>query len=507
MHRKSFSRHQPTPTAMKTSFLLLASCLFFHLPLSAQTYEFRTYDNGLIYDPSTMQQLHKIVDSLNLKFSSCELSKTYLSTSQARGHYLRLDKGNTRQARQDLKNNISLADFIKKYPNAILEQDLLIIKEPYTSYKGEQLIKFSSVPIGATYGHSITLDKDISLAIPTIGGWVYSQKDADKTLRAFYIQRTFTSTPLPERYARMVQYSNCLIDTTTQVFFEEAEKNSRWSRERQYSKAEEFVSYAQQLVPKPDWGTIEDPKEYERFYLAWLARRDSILDREHASNPEFKKRLKAATTDALQNGHSTDEFEHYVGRYYSAEDALKLKRSRKVVGSCSMDDSPRLHAVNIALLSAKTIKWEVFLRAHLDIMNDRFDRASDGSWAWAGRQTYIRELEALEINVPDLLLGISMRIENPSRHHYFGTIGRLGRAFAETQQAGLLEEKMQQLIRDPQLDDYNRMIAFYLYLNYIRHLPDKSRRKDNVAKLTATATSLPPYLSSRIDVRKLTKEE
>src|SRR5690606_2706951 len=111
---------------------------------------------------------------------------------------------------------------------------------------------------------------------------------------------------------------------------------------------------------------------------------------------------------------------------------LQRMRHTKVVGSCSQDASPRIHAINIALVSAETTNWEVFLKAHLDIMNDKFDRMSDGNYAYAQRKTYIKELEELNINVIDLLLGISLRIENPANNHYYGNIGRLGRAISES---------------------------------------------------------------------------
>jgi len=44
-----------------------------------------------------------------------------------------------------------------------------------------------------------------------------------------------------------------------------------------------------------------------------------------------------------------------------------------------MDESPRTHARAIALLAAETNNWDILLRAHIDIMNDRFERRSDGS--------------------------------------------------------------------------------------------------------------------------------
>ena len=107
---------------------------------------------------------------------------------------------------------------------------------------------------------------------------------------------------------------------------------------------------------------------------------------------------------------------------------LEQMRSEKAVGSCSQDKRPRVQGVNMALLSAETGRWDIFLKSHLDIMNDRFDRLSDGSYAWKSRQTYIKELEELNINVYDLIMGITFRLDNPVKNHYYGSVGRLGRA-------------------------------------------------------------------------------
>ncbi|WP_315823059.1 hypothetical protein [Paraflavitalea speifideaquila] len=187
--------------------------------------------------------------------------------------------------------------------------------------------------------------------------------------------------------------------------------------------------------------------------------------------------LQEAANEVLEEGWSNDEFENYVATYYSKKTSLELKRGRRVVGMCSQDQRPRVHALNIAILSAETVNWETFLRAHLDIMNDRFDRASDGSYAWAARKTYIKELEVLDINLSDLMLGISLRINNPSANHYFGSIGRLGRALAESANSAGIEERMLTMIADKNLDTYNRLITYYLFLNYNYNLEDKVKRK------------------------------
>jgi hypothetical protein len=159
-----------------------------------------------------------------------------------------------------------------------------------------------------------------------------------------------------------------------------------------------------------------------------------------------------------------------------------------------------VHAQRIAILAAETANWEVFLRAHLNIMNDRFDRMSDGSYAWAKRETYIKELEVLDINVLDLLLGITLRMENPSKNHYYGSINRLGRALAETNKSAEIEAKMLQMIADNTLDDYNRILIYYLFSNYNANIESKEKQAENRIKLTAAVNMLPAYLATKIKI-------
>lgn len=173
-------------------------------------------------------------------------------------------------------------------------------------------------------------------------------------------------------------------------------------------------------------------------------------------------------------------------------------RSTKVIGSCSMDNSPRLHATNIALLSAETARWEIFLKAHLDIMNDRFERVSDGNYAWEGRKTYIRELEALNIDVNELIFGISFRISNPSSNHYFGAVDRIGRALSESKQRKILEERILHAIADTTLDEYNRMIFYYLFINYNHYLQVQSEQKENLQKLSLSVKSFSENIRNTI---------
>jgi len=399
--------------------------LFFTISAYCQDGEFKVYPNGLIYSERTMSKLSHIVDSLNLKYKTCNFNTVFYSKSQTIGHIIKLEKGNIKEAKKDMENQISLDDFLKKYPKATIERDALIIKSKYENYKKQNIVEFEHFDLKSDYGFSIQ-SEDVSLYQKDFSNkWLFEYNKklsySEESLSAFYFPANFSSVPIPQKYSQMVGYSDCLIDTTT---------------------------------------------------------------------TKFKDHLKDGWVELPENWTSLSEKEKAK--------LLDEMRSTKVIGGCSQDSRPREHAIHIALLSAETYNWEVFLKSHLDIMNDRFDRMSDGSYAWGQRNTYIKELEELNINVPDLILGISFRLENPASNHYFGSIGRVGRALSETKNRSEIEQAMLSIISDNELDTYNRLLFYFLFRNYNNNIKDETVKKANNDMLAIATKTLPDSISKRL---------
>ncbi len=481
--------------------------------------EFGPTANGLIYPAQTMGKLRHIVDSLNLKHKVCELRHAYRSQRQGQAHYVRLETTDLAPARQALADGITPAAFKNRFPKAEWEQNLLVIsreeqRRDRNTTQTQPVTVFESIPFNDKGEYELQLPGAQSAQAVGPGRWVVRSEPKTQYspayVEGFYFPAGLSQASLPTRYATLVQYADCLIDTTAQIYLEPA-KRTGVRYQTAFPKAEKaLLDYAHQQTQRPDPEAIGKKSEaaqesWWKAYTTWEAGRLAKMD-QVAKLPQFRELLAQAVADPATVGATDDEFEEYVARYYSAKKALEYKRNRIVVGGCSMDNSPRLHALNIAKLSAETINWETFLRAHLDIMNDRFERVSDGSYAWAGRQTYLRELEELDINVPDLMLGISLRIDNASRNHYFGSLSRLGRALAETQQPQELEKRLLAMVADKELDDFNRVLAYYLFLNYTRSLSDKAAQPQKIAQLNAVVQQLPGYLVTRATVSKLSED-
>ena len=54
----------------------------------------------------------------------------------------------------------------------------------------------------------------------------------------------------------------------------------------------------------------------------------------------------------------------------------------------------------------------------------RFERVTDGSYACGDRKTYLKELEELNLNIVDLMIGLTLRADNVAKDHYYDTIWR-----------------------------------------------------------------------------------
>jgi len=410
---------------MKKEILIIISILVFQFSF-AQNGEFTIQENGLIYSESTMNQLKTIVDSLNLKFKICDINKNFNSKYQIVGHKVNLSNSKLKEAKKDIENNISFDEFQKKYPNARITNNILIVMHYYKKYK--DIVEFSEVNLSDNYGLELSFDKNLDkLKVENLSNWVFKYYDkssySEESISAFYLPTKMKSKVLPKQYSQMVSYADCLIDTTSTKLKDDLKS-----------------------------GWINLPKNWK--------------------NKSKKKQEKLL-----------DE----------------LRRTR-VIGMCSQDSNPRKHAVNIAMVSAKTQNWAVFLRAHLDVMNDRFERISDGSYAQHQRKTYIKELEELNINVLDLIIGISLRVESPSKNHYYGSIHRIGRALAETKNKIEVESQLFTIIEDKRLDLYNRILGLYMVDNYIYNQTDEAEKVRLKIKLKKSIESLTEEVYTQIKI-------
>lgn len=483
--------------------LLFCTAFLFAVQPNIFAQEFAENSNGLIYSDTTMGQLHRIVDSLNLRFKTCDLNPVYFAHAQTVGHWVHLE-ANVEEAEAFLKKQPTYEAFLQKFPSTRTDSNLLVIRQIVDNEDNRKFVAFEGWP-GKNVG-SLSLPFEPGL-LNNETGLVFKVDPSNKwrkhaMLSAWFFTKPFEQRHLPANYARLIQYVDCMIDTTTTTYLSDLDWAWHDIDSEPLPARKAFFAYVDPPGKQKPGRKFNWEKQQE-----WLKKRAENIENNLSKTEEFKRLLAAAVEEAIEGKKPAEELEAWAGRYLSPKKELQLKRVRKVRGTCSMDDSPRTHALEIAQLAAATASWEVFLRSHLDIMNDRFSRMTDGSYAWGRRGTYIRELELLGIEVIDLLLGSSLRFDNAAPNHYFANVSRTGRALSESQQYPEVESRLKNAIADPALDDFNRLLLWYLYDNMAHWRAPEAETKEEQIRIRAEVNrqqepvkaSLPPYIVVRLD--------
>jgi len=485
---------------------LSCSSLLLLLFVPAFSQEFTIHSNGLIYDEATIKHLHHIVDSLHLTQKSCGLVREYHALAQGKAHFIEIQGEQAEAAYEAIKAGISYENFRTRFEADVLKENLTVLRTYYEE-RNVKLVEVMALP----EKHRVVTEAELAPPEDAFAGkwvaWYDVQKryaDSDlATLSAYWFTESMQRARMDDKYAVLLQYADCMIDTNTQIFLETA--SQKWARyfdnkadsaKRTGNKIDQAMSFADSYPGKP---YQEDFKDYDSYLEAgekWNKKRLAWLKDTVAKSDTLRMLFNEAYSQALKSGTYERAFEMAVGAALSKRHELQLLRSRIVYGQCSADASPRRHVQNIAAAAAESHSWDVFLRAHLDIMNDNVDRASDGSWAWGERDTYIREMEELGINVTDLLIGVCLRVDDAPENHYFASVSRTGRALAETRTPGEVEQKLLAMIGDEKLDDYNRLLLVYLFKHYNHHLKNQVRQKKNTAALTEAMKKMPANLSA-----------
>jgi hypothetical protein len=123
------------------------------------------------------------------------------------------------------------------------------------------------------------------------------------------------------------------------------------------------------------------------------------------TDPVFKQLLAAAVAEVeAKNYYPFIYLERYMDAY-SPKAALEIRRHWKHATMDNFDQlTPRLYAMHIAYLAAELGNWPVFLRAQLALAIDPSGHYPDLTLPMR-RNTYLRELETLNIDVDEILLG------------------------------------------------------------------------------------------------------
>lgn len=177
---------------------------------------------------------------------------------------------------------------------------------------------------------------------------------------------------------------------------------------------------------------------------------------------------------------------------------LDSARNLRIASCFPSDPGQGMHARVIAILAAETGEWEIWLRAHLKIMGSGIPLPENELFENPVAYAHLRELEAANIRVFDLFIGMILRVENPSKGRFLAFAGLLAPAFLEVEDQDQLAWEFVELISAEGLDDYNRLVVTRVFLEYTNLLEDEERKEQHLTQLKASLKMLPSHVAALI---------
>lgn len=446
-----------------------------------------------------IQKLNAIIDSIDQNYERDNASKFY-SMPQTTAHHFEITTRNPEEFLKLLAASKSFEELVNSEPHLQIDRDLLVIKSSYSNYKGVKRMEIKSFEIGNNSRANIKMDYTDSLNQKDIEYYFtsYTRKNIT-SIRGFYLTAEFETYVIPKKYSNWVSYTDMIVQPEGKLFYN-TNASPSYTFSRDTSIVDSLVRYYAKVTDKPAFDKNDKFEARLEKNRNWENRRIFYSDSLFKNDPVFKELLFEALDFAEKENKSNGELEFFTAQLISKSRALELMRNNQQIGTCSFDNGPRDQQKRMASLAADIPNWDVFIESFMNLMNDNVSRVADNNIASNARRTYIEELELLDLDLQKLLLGSNMRISDTLATHYFSNGSKVGKAFAqldEKQQASF-EKELIGLIKDENIDAFNKLHFYNTYKNYQYFLQD-SIGKNAVEKRMEPLVDFMPYsLSSRI---------
>ncbi len=490
---------------MRNLFLLLL------LLISSQ----ESFSQNEIIAEEDIPVLDIIIDSLETEYQNSPRSNIE-SLPQGTGDYFEVKTNKPEEFILALTNKVELDSLLKNFPNLQIDRDLLVLKNRVEYSNGEQKLQIKSFQIKNNSEHRITIDYTDSLSRENIKFYYtsYTNKKLNSTnIRGFKIKEHFSKVILPEKYADWVSYTDFLVLPNQNLFFNtDSNHNSLYNR--QENIIDSLVNYYAVKTNKPKRSKDQEFISFQKSLNDWEKKRSFFADSLFNEDSKFKELLNLSLEYAENEEKSNGELEFFTAELISKEKALKLMRFNQHVGSCSFDNGPIIQQKRMASLAAQIPNWGVFIKSFLNVMNDQVSRVANSNIASNARKTYIEELSKLNLNIPKLLLGSNLRIDNENQQHYFSDGSKIGKAFSalDEKNQAFFEQTISELIQDEHVDAFNKLHFYNTLKHYQYFIKDTIKKNEIEQRITKLEEYMPPVLQSRFknpnkELKDLLREE
>ena len=428
----------------------------------------------------------------------------------AKGHYFSLLVKDTTDICSFLNGNTEFQILMERYPDVIVDRNLLVIKRSEKDYRGKDKISLTGIPL--SYGESdfrrISLNADQYNekfgSNATQRTYIYTKTLTDEgpyIISGYYLEENFIINSIPGYASQWIQSYNMLMKQHP-IFYAD-HKTYEKHRFDFSDPISIFIKYFEEktkpIRPAYKSGDSNYPGKYESYKLKSKNIRDSLFKFDSL----FVKLLNEGIKYGLDNVISKDDF-HNFAELVSEEDALTLMRCDYPYQECGnssyyirrvidiFDKAKKLKKDSLAIICAARIFFDGSMMLH-------FDPEVPKSQKVAAEYLLSKNIRVADALMGEILVNESLNSGFGSGFLYYtfynDTINNQILALLE-----ILEDKdnLEPVGKIALIENLQKIIKSDTLSLYYRLISDK---------LARIKTSLPEYIQKRMDHQASTFEE
>ncbi len=285
----------------------------------------------------------------------------------------------------------------------------------------------------------------------------------------------FKRTKLDSQIASYIDYSDLIIGNEKIFKFPESSEIP----DSVFNPIDSLFTFFNIQTKKPNRIKDEPYSEFKERLNHWDSIKQDISDSIFINSKLYRNLLIEAKKFAFEIHSSNSFLEHLVDRYISKEESFSLMRISPMSGKQSFDSSPINQQLRLCKTAAELSNWNVFIMSLINIMDDNMSRLVDNSLVRESRKTYFSEIEKLPIDLPKLLIGMSLKSSNVNDTHYWGSGDRIAKSISNSSYSEILVESLIDVIRREDIDQFNKL-HFHNILKNVEYFSNDEQLKEKI---------------------------
>ncbi len=410
-------------------------------------------DGDASFPKYVLDSLHQLYQSKVQTYNNCKTEDLYFSLRNTTGSLYYNASAQKSAFAQDYAQ-MSKDSLLQMYPKTKVISEVFVVEMNQQTHKDYYTYAVFINGEWQNYKAVKSIDKPTFAAA---SGHIKGKQGVHYYESILYFDQPWNYQKLDAEFADLISYAQCLVNAEIPIFL-----NHPSDQHKDEKSARQLIQYIDSLASLHYIDSTNWHKHKRRN--AWI--------NNYATKDKYVINAYKTLIGKPHNEFIHPTLEKLAYQLEDFKGILSFHRNHPITGSCSMDERPILQLEKIAKSAALNMDWDLFIKAHLDLINNRFSAFAYSSYGVANREAPAKSLESI-FDPTALFLGTILQYHQSYPKQYISNRFQIAKSLLLLSHREQAIEWLIDMSTSSGLDLYNRLCIFDM-LNYMHKIDPSS---------------------------------